>query len=318
MSNYTEQLQRMKADPGFVAALDQSGGSTPKALGSYGIKETSWSNEAEMFALVHQMRTRIITSPAFTSDRILAAILFENTMDSDIEEQPSADYLWNVKRIVPFLKVDEGLAAEKNGAQLMKPMPNLAALLAKARAKRIFGTKMRSFIKQANAATIKEIVNQQFETARQIIAADLVPIIEPEVDIHCPEKAKAEGLLKAVLLEQLDNLAVGQLVMLKLTLPEQDDLYAECISHPNVVRVLALSGGYPREEGNNRLRRNHGIVASFSRALVEGLSVQQPEAEYNRLLNESIQSIFEASTIKTGDHRGTGERSEASRIARAI
>jgi len=264
------------------------------------------------------MRTRIITSPSFSGDRIIGAILFENTMDSDIEGQPSADYLWNVKRVVPFLKVDQGLAAEEDGVQLMKPMPNLAALLVKAKAKRIFGTKMRSFIKRANAASIKLIVKQQFELALQIIAAGLVPIIEPEVDIHCPEKAKAEGLLKAALLEQLDNLAVGQLVMLKLTLPEQDDFYADCVSHPKVVRVLALSGGYSRQEGNNRLHKNHGIVASFSRALVEGLSVQQPEAEYNRLLNESIQSIFEASTIKTGDHRGTGEQSDASRIARAI
>src|SRR5215813_142947 len=300
MSNYTQQLQKMKTKPGFIAALDQSGGSTPKALISYGIKENAWSNEAEMFALVHQMRTRIITSPSFTGERIIGAILFENTMDSDIEGQPSADYLWNVKKVVPFLKVDQGLAAEKDGVQLMRPMPNLAALLAKAKAKRIFGTKMRSFIKQANAAGIKDIVNQQFEAARQIIAAGLVPIIEPEVDIHCPEKARAEGLLKATLLEKLNQLPVGQLVMLKLTLPEQDDFYAECVSHPRVVRVVALSGGYSREEGNNRLRRNYGIVASFSRALVEGLSVQQSDSEYNAMLDESIQNIFDASTIKTG------------------
>jgi len=300
MSNYSQQLQKMKASPGFVAALDQSGGSTPKALSSYGIKENAWSNEAEMFALVHQMRTRIITSPSFTGERILGAILFENTMDSDIEGQPSADYLWNVKRVVPFLKVDQGLAAEKDGVQLMKPMPDLAALLAKAQAKRIFGTKMRSFIKQANAAGIKNIVNQQFEAGRQIIAAGLVPIIEPEVDIHCPEKTKAEGLLKAALLEKLSQLAAGQLVMLKLTLPEQDDFYAECVSHPKVVRVVALSGGYSQQEGNNRLRRNHGIVASFSRALVEGLSVQQSDTEYNAVLDKSIQSIFDASTIKAG------------------
>jgi len=300
MSNYSQQLQKMKTKPGFVAALDQSGGSTPKALSSYGIKENAWSNEAEMFALVHQMRTRIITSPGFTGERIIGAILFENTMDSDIEGQPSADYLWNVKRVVPFLKVDQGLAAEKEGVQLMKPMPNLAALLTRATAKRIFGTKMRSLIKQANAVGIKDIVNQQFETARQIIAAGLVPIIEPEVDIHCPEKAKAEGLLKASLLENLNQLAASQLVMVKLTLPEQDDFYAECVSHPKVVRVVALSGGYSQQEGNNRLRRNHGIVASFSRALVEGLSVQQSDAEYNARLDESIQSIFVASTIKTG------------------
>jgi len=311
MSNYTQQLQKMKTNPGFVAALDQSGGSTPKALSSYGIKENAWSNEAEMFALVHQMRTRIITSPSFTGDRILGAILFENTMDSDIEGQTSADYLWNVKRVVPFLKVDQGLAAEKDGVQLMKPMPNLAALLAKAKGKRIFGTKMRSFIKQANAAGINDIVNQQFEAARQIIAAGLVPIIEPEVDIHCPEKAKAEGLLKAALLEKLNQLAVGQLVMLKLTLPKQDDFYAECVNHPKVVRVVALSGGYSQQECNNLLRRNHGIVASFSRALVEGLSAQQSDAEFNALLDESIQSIFDASTTK--DRRT--EASESHRIA---
>jgi fructose-bisphosphate aldolase, class I len=302
------QLQQMRMNSGFVAALDQSGGSTPKALSSYGIKEGAWSNEAEMFALVHQMRTRIITSPSFTGERILGAILFENTMDSDIEGQPSADYLWHVKRVVPFLKVDQGLETEKGGVQLMRPMPNLAALLAKATAKRIFGTKMRSFVKQANAAGIKEIVSQQFETAQQIIATGLVPIIEPEVDIHCPEKAKAEGLLKAALLEKLAELPLGKLVMLKLTLPEQNDFYAECVTHPKVVRVLALSGGYSREQGNNRLRRNHGIVASFSRALVEGLLVQQSDAEYNALLDESIQSIFEASTIKTEDHRNIGER----------
>ena len=290
-----QQQQKMKTHPGFVAALDQSGGSTPKALSSYGIKENAWSNETEMFALVHQMRTRIIASPSFTGERILAAILFENTMDRDIEGQPSADYLWNVKRVVPFLKVDQGLAAEKGGVQLMKPMPKLAALLAKAKAKGIFGTKMRSFIKQATAASIKDLVSQQFEAARQIIAAGLVPIIEPEVDIHCPEKAKAEGLLKAALLEKLKELQAGQLVMLKLTLPEQDDFYADCIKHPNVLRVVALSGGYAREEANDRLRRNHGIVASFSRALVEGLSAQQSDAEFNAVLDKSIQSIFEAS-----------------------
>jgi fructose-bisphosphate aldolase class I len=300
MSNYTQQLEKMKTHPGFIAALDQSGGSTPKALLSYGIKEDAWSNEAEMFAIVHQMRTRIITSPSFTGERILGAILFENTMDRDIVGQPSADYLWNVKRVVPFLKVDQGLAAETDGVHLMKPMPALPTLLAKAKTKRIFGTKMRSVIQQANAAGIKEVVNQQFETARQIIAAGLVPIIEPEVDIHCPEKAKAEALLKAVLLEQLDVLPEDHLVMLKLTLPEQDDLYAECVRHPQVVRVVALSGGYTQQEANIRLRRNHGIVASFSRALVEGLSAQQSDAEYNALLDASIQRIFEASTRKRG------------------
>ncbi len=295
MGNFKEQLERMKTQPGFIAALDQSGGSTPNALRAYGIKESAWSNEEEMFAIVHQMRTRIMTSPCFTGERILAAILFENTVDRDVERQPAADYLWNVKRVVPFLKVDKGLAAEKDGVQLLKPMPELAALLHKAKAKRIFGTKMRSFVKQASGAGIKDIVTQQFETARQIIAADLVPIVEPEVDIHCPEKAKAEELLKAAMLEELDGLRAGQLVMLKLTLPEKDDLYAELVKHPKVVRVVALSGGYTREEGNQRLRRNHGVVASFSRALVEGLSAQQSDAEYNARLDASIQSIFEAS-----------------------
>jgi fructose-bisphosphate aldolase class I len=290
-----QQQQKMKTHPGFIAALDQSGGSTPSALRLYGIKEGAWSNEDEMFAIVHQMRTRIITSPSFTGERIIAAILFENTMDRDIERRPTADYLWNVKRVVPFLKVDKGLAAEKDGVQLMKPMPALAALLDKAKAKGIFGTKMRSFIKQANAAGIKDIVSQQFEVAGQIIAAGLLPIVEPEVDIRCPEKAKAEELLKAAILEELEELPVGQLVMLKLTLPEQDDFYADCIRHPNVLRVVALSGGYAREEANDRLRRNHGIVASFSRALVEGLTVQQSDAEFNALLDGSIQSIFAAS-----------------------
>jgi fructose-bisphosphate aldolase, class I len=292
---FEEQLEKMKTHPGFIAALDQSGGSTPNALRDYGIREDAWSNEDEMFAIVHQMRARIITSPSFTGDRILAAILFENTMDRSIEGRPTADYLWNVKRIVPFLKVDKGLAAEKSGVQLMKPMPDLAALLDRAKAKRIFGTKMRSVIKQANGAGIKDIVTQQFEAARQIIAADLVPIVEPEVDIHCPEKAKAEALLKAAILAELDALAAGDLVMLKLTLPEEDNLYAECVGHPKVVRVVALSGGYTRREANERLRRNHGIVASFSRALVEGLSAGQSDVEYNSLLDASIESIFEAS-----------------------
>jgi fructose-bisphosphate aldolase, class I len=290
-----QQLQKMKTHPGFIAALDQSGGSTPNALRLYGIKEDAWSNEEEMFAIVHQMRTRLITSPSFSGERILAAILFENTMDRDIEGQPTADYLWNVKRVVPFLKVDQGLAAEKDGVQLMRPMPALAALLDKAKAKGIFGTKMRSVIKQANAASIEDIVHQQFDIAGQIIAAGLVPIIEPEVDIHCPDKAKAEEVLKSAILEGLNDLPEGQLVMLKLTLPEQDDLYADFVKHSNVVRVVALSGGYTREEANNRLRRNHGVVASFSRALVEGLTAQQSDAEFNALLDTYIQSIFEAS-----------------------
>jgi fructose-bisphosphate aldolase class I len=293
-----QQLQKMKTQPGFVAALDQSGGSTPKALAAYGIKEGAWSNEDEMFAIVHQMRARIVTSPSFTGDRILAAILFENTMDREIRGQPTADYLWNVKRVVPFLKVDKGLTDEKDGVHLMKPIAQLAALLNKAKAKRIFGTKMRSVINQANAAGIKDIVNQQFEVAAQILAAGLVPIIEPEVDIYCPEKAKAEEFLKAAILERLDKLPAGQLVFLKLTLPEQDDAYADCVKHPKVVRVLALSGGYSREAGNARLRRNHGVVASFSRALVEGLSARQSDAEFNAILDAAIRSIYEASTVK--------------------
>jgi len=290
-----QQLQQMKTHPGFIAALDQSGGSTPGALRLYGIKEGAWSSDDEMFAIVHQMRTRIMTSPSFTGERILAAILFENTMDRDIETRPTADYLWNVKHVVPFLKVDKGIEAEKNGVQLMKPMSGLAALLDKARIKGIFGTKMRSFIKQANGAGIKDIVRQQFEIAKQIIAAGLVPIIEPEVDVHCPERARAEEFLKAAILEELDELRTGQLVMLKLTLPERNDFYRDCIRHPNVVRVVALSGGYAREEANDRLRRNHGMIASFSRALLEGLSAQQSDAEFNALLDGSIQSIFEAS-----------------------
>ena len=295
MGNFKEQLAKMRTQPGFIAALDQSGGSTPGALRAYGIKEDAWSNEEQMFAIVHQMRTRIVTSPAFTGKRIIGAILFENTIDRDIEGAPAVDYLWNVKRVVPFLKVDKGLAGESRGVQLMKPMPDLAALLDKAKAKRVFGTKMRSFVKQANAAGIKDIVTQQFEAARQIIAAGLVPIVEPEVDIHCPDKGEAETLLKAAIVEELHALPAGQLVMLKLTLPEKDDLYAEFVKHPKVVRVVALSGGYTREEGNERLRRNHGVVASFSRALVEGLSAQQSDTEFNALLDASIQSIFEAS-----------------------
>ena len=290
-----QQLQTMKTRPGFIAALDQSGGSTPGALRAYGIEDGAWSSEDEMFQIVHQMRTRIMTSPAFTAERILAAILFENTADREVERHPTGDYLWNTKRIVPFLKVDKGLAAEKSGVQLMRPIPDLAALLDKARTKRIFGTKMRSLVKQANAAGIKDIVTQQFELARQIIAADLMPIVEPEVDIHCLEKARAEELLKAAILDEVNRLPADHLVMLKLTLPEKDDLYADFVKHPRVVRVVALSGGYSRDEGNRRLRRNPGVVASFSRALVEGLSAQQSDAEYNALLDASVQSIFEAS-----------------------
>jgi fructose-bisphosphate aldolase, class I len=290
-----QQLQKMKSDPGFIAALDQSGGSTPKTLALYGIKEGAWSSEEEMLELVHQMRTRMITSPSFTGDRLVGAILFENTMDKEIEKQPTADYLWDVKRIVPFLKVDQGLAAEMDGVQLMKPIPGLGALLERAKAKRIFGTKMRSLVKQANAAGIKDIVNQQFELAARILAAGLMPIVEPEVDIHCPEKGKAEALLKTAIQGQLDLLPAGQQVMLKLTLPEQDDFYADFVKHPKVLRVVALSGGYSREEANDRLRRNHGVIASFSRALAEGLSAQQSDAEFDAVLGKSIESIFEAS-----------------------
>ena len=290
-----EQLQKMKSSPGFVAALDQSGGSTPKALRQYGIQENSWSSDEEMFTIVHQMRTRIITSPAFSGERIIGAILFENTMDREIEGQPTADYLWNMKRVVPILKVDKGLAAEKDGVQLMKPMPTLAALLDRAKAKRIFGTKMRSVIKQADETGIKDIARQQFEVGQQILSADFVPILEPEIDIHCPEKAKAEQLLKAAILEKLDELPAGQFVMLKLTLPEKDNFYADLVKHPKVVRVVALSGGYSREEANNRLRKQHGVVASFSRALVEGLTAQQSDSEFNAMLDRSIQSIFDAS-----------------------
>jgi fructose-bisphosphate aldolase class I len=295
MGDFKEQLEKMRTHPGFIAALDQSGGSTPSALRAYGIRDDAWSTEEQMFVIVHQMRTRIVTSPVFTGKRILGAILFENTIDRDIEGKPAADYLWNEKRVVPFLKVDKGLAGESRGVQLMKPMPGLAVLLDKAKAKRVFGTKMRSFVKQANGAGIKDIVTQQFEAARQIIAAGLVPIVEPEVDIHCPDKGEAEALLKAAILEELHALPVEQLVMLKLTLPDKDDLYAEFVKHPKVVRVVALSGGYTREEGNERLRRNHGVVASFSRALVEGLSAQQSDAEFNAVLDGSIHSIFEAS-----------------------
>ncbi|MBV8216485.1 MAG: fructose bisphosphate aldolase [Verrucomicrobia bacterium] len=295
-SSLTEQyLRKFRTQPGFIAALDQSGGSTPKALRAYGIKEGAWSNDEEMFTLVHEMRARIITSPPFNGDRIIGSILFEGTMDRDIEGQPSADYLWNIKRVVPFLKVDKGLVEEKDGVQLMKPMPQLGALLDKAVAKHIFGTKERSFIKQANAAGIKAIVDQQFEVAAQISAAGLVPIIEPEVDIHCPEKAKAETLLKEGILEYLNKLPSGQLVMLKITLPEEPDFYADCISHPNVLKVVALSGGYSLKEGNERLRNNHGVIASFSRALLDGLLLQQSDAEYNAVLDSTIQSIYEAS-----------------------
>jgi fructose-bisphosphate aldolase, class I len=295
VSDFDRQLDKMRQAPGFIAALDQSGGSTPKALRLYGVGEDAWSTEDEMYAQVHQMRTRIITSPAFTGERILAAILFENTMDREIEGQPTAEYLWSAKRVVPILKVDKGLADEADGVQLMKPMPDLDALLAKAKAAGIFGTKMRSVIKQASESGIAKVVEQQFEIARRIIAAGLVPIVEPEVDIHCPEKAKAEAILKAELLKALNALAPDQQVMLKLTLPEQNNFYVDLIEHPRTVRVVALSGGYSREEANARLARQNGMVASFSRALTEGLSKQQSDAEFNAMLDASIQSIYDAS-----------------------
>jgi fructose-bisphosphate aldolase, class I len=295
VSDYDRQLEKMKHADGFIAALDQSGGSTPKALRLYGVAEDAWSTEEEMFELVHQMRTRIITSPAFGGERILGAILFENTMDREIEGQPTAEYLWEVKKVVPILKVDKGLADEADGVQLMKPMPDLDALLARARDAGIFGTKMRSVIKQASESGIAAVVKQQFEIARRIIAAGLVPIVEPEVDIHCPDKARAEAMLKAEILRELNALSDDQQVMLKLTLPEQNNFYADLIEHPRTVRVVALSGGYSREEANERLARQNGMVASFSRALTEGLSKQQTDAEFNALLDASIQSIYEAS-----------------------
>lgn len=298
MTSFEQQKRKIRTQPGFLAALDQSGGSTPKALLSYGIKEGAWSNDEEMMTRVHQMRTRIITSPSFNGDRILGAILFEGTMDRDIQGQPSAEYLWNVKRVVPFLKVDKGLADLKEGVQLMKPMLALDALLNRAVAKHIFGTKMRSVIKEANAAGIKAVVSQQFEVGAQILAAGLMPILEPEVDIHCPDKAKAEALLKTAIAEKLNELPADKMVMLKLTLPTVDDCYAELVKHPKVLKVVALSGGYSRDEGNALLRKNHGIVASFSRALLDGLSAQQTEVEFDDLLDSTIQSIYEASVAK--------------------
>jgi fructose-bisphosphate aldolase class I len=295
VSTRDDQFRKMGTQDGFIAALDQSGGSTPKALKAYGIGEDAWSNDEEMFGVIHAMRTRIITSPAFNGDRILGAILFENTMDRDIEGVPTATYLWERKKVVPILKVDKGLADAQDGVQLMKPMPGLDALLKKAVSKGIFGTKMRSVIKEADAKGIEAIANQQFEIGKQISAAGLVPILEPEVDIRCPDKAKAESLLKGRILAGLDALGADQTVMLKLTLPEEDNLYRECIEHPRVLRVVALSGGYSRDEANVRLARQHGMVASFSRALVEGMTAQQTDEEFNAALDASIQSIFEAS-----------------------
>jgi len=289
-----DQLKKMRTQDGFIAALDQSGGSTPKALQLYGVGEDAYSNDEEMFARVHEMRCRIVESPAFGGDRILGAILFENTLDGDIAGRNSAEYLWQEKNVVPFLKVDKGLADEVDGVQVMKPMPDLAALLDKANARKVFGTKMRSVIKRANPAGITQVVEQQFQVGRQICAAGLVPIIEPEVDIHSPDKAESEAVLAEQLLAQLDGLE-DQTVMLKLTLPEQTNLYARHIAHANVTRVVALSGGYSREEANRRLAENHGMIASFSRALTEGLSAQQSDDEFNGMLDASIAAICKAS-----------------------
>lgn len=290
----SDQFNKAQRGAGFIAALDQSGGSTPKALKLYGIAEDAYSGDAEMFDEVHQMRTRIITSPSFDGDRILGAILFEDTMDRQIEGRDTADYLWNVKQVVPFLKVDKGLADEKDGAQVMKPIPGLDDLLARARDKGVFGTKMRSVIKLPGAG-LQEVVDQQFEVARQILGAGLVPIIEPEVDIHSPEKAKAEDQLKAVLLKGLDSLGNDQFVMLKLTLPDVDNHYRELVEHPKVLRVVALSGGYHREDACEKLSANHGVIASFSRALTEGLTAQQSDEEFNAALDSAITAIAKAS-----------------------
>lgn len=290
-----EQLARMRSGDGFIAALDQSGGSTPKALRLYGIEEHEYSGDAQMFDLIHGMRSRMVTSPSFGGNRVLGAILFEGTMDRDIEGLGSADYLWKTKGVIPFLKIDKGLADDADGVQLMKPMPELDALLAKGASKGIFGTKMRSVIKEANKAGIDAVVAQQFAVGRQILAAGLVPIIEPEVDINSSTKKETEVLLKAALLAELNAQPADQPVILKLTLPEVDDFYQELVKHPSVLRVVALSGGYSREESNQRLSRNHGVIASFSRALTEGLSAKQSEAEFNATLDSTIQGIFEAS-----------------------
>jgi fructose-bisphosphate aldolase, class I len=290
-----EMFDKVRSADGFIAALDQSGGSTPKALKLYGLTEDAWSNDAEMFDLMHAMRSRIITAPSFTGERILGAILFEMTMDREIDGRGTADYLWSVKHVVPFLKVDKGLADEADGAQVMKPMPGLDELLARAADLGVFGTKMRSVVKVADAAGVQAVVDQQFEVGRQIVAAGLVPIIEPEVDIHSPSKEEAEVLLKAAMLERLNDLGESENVMLKLTIPSVDDFYSDVIAHPRVLRVVALSGGYSRAEANERLARNHGMIASFSRALTEGLSAQQTDAEFDAMLDGAIQSIFDAS-----------------------
>jgi fructose-bisphosphate aldolase, class I len=290
-----EQYEKIRRGDGFIAALDQSGGSTPKALKSYGVQGDAYSNEEEMFDRIHEMRTRIIMSPAFDGDRIIGAILFENTMERRIEGQGTARYLWEAKRVVPFLKVDKGLAEARDGVQLMKPIPDLDRLLSRGREKGIFGTKMRSVIKLADEAGVTEIAEQQFEIGRRILEAGLMPILEPEIDIGSPEKAGAEELLLNRLLEGLESIPSDQEVMFKLTLPEEDDFYRELVEHPRVLKVVALSGGYSREEANERLARNPGVVASFSRALTEGLRADQSDEEFNRTLEESIGSIYAAS-----------------------
>ena len=290
-----EQFAKIKSGKGFIAALDQSGGSTPKALGLYGVPPEAYSGDEQMFDAIHSMRTRIVASPAFNGDRILGAILFEQTMDREIEGRGSADYLWSVKRVVPFLKVDQGLAAEVNGVQMLKPMPDLGALLGRAKAKGVFGTKMRSVVKHADATGIEGVVAQQFEIGKMILASGLVPIIEPEVDIRAPDKQGAEEFLVASLTRHLDALPSQQQVMLKLTLPSVDNFYAGLVAHPRVLRTVALSGGYSRDEANRRLARNHGVIASFSRALTEGLTAQQTDAEFDAALDASIQSIYRAS-----------------------
>jgi fructose-bisphosphate aldolase, class I len=295
VSTFDQQLQKIKSDKGFIAALDQSGGSTPKALKLYGVNEDAWSNEQEMYDVVHKMRSRIVTSPAFDGKRLIGAILFENTMDRDIAGKPTPTYLWEVKNVVPFLKVDKGLADEKDGVQLMKPIAGLDSLLKRAKAKNVFGTKMRSVIKQANQGGIDAIVKQQFDLAKQILAAGLVPIIEPEVDIKTPNKEEAEELLKGAITKELKALKPDQRVMLKLTIPNKDNLYSDLLKHPNVLRVVALSGGYSREEANKKLARNNGMTASFSRALAEGLKAQQSDKEFNAALDSSIDSIYRAS-----------------------
>ncbi|MGC3980517.1 MAG: fructose bisphosphate aldolase [Steroidobacteraceae bacterium] len=295
MSRFEQQKLKIKTESGFIAALDQSGGSTPKALALYGVKPDAWTDDEGMYRVVHEMRSRIITSPAFTGKRLIGAILFENTMDREIKGKATADYLWDDKNVVPFLKVDKGLEDEKDGVQLMKPMPQLDALLKKAVSKNIFGTKMRSVIKLANAAGINAVVKQQFEVGKQILAAGLMPIIEPEVDIKSPQKAEAEKLLKAAILDELNKLGADQTVMLKLTLPEQDNFYSDLIKHPKVLKVVALSGGYSQEESNARLSRNNGMVASFSRALAEGLYAQQSDAEFNAKLDSTVEGIYQAS-----------------------